>query len=295
MRWKKVTLIGVGLLGGSLGLALKKRRLAGRVTGFVRRKETIAECRKRRALDEATLDLQAAVRDADLVIFCTPLAQMRLLVKAALPALKKGAIVTDVGSTKESVVKDLETLVTRAGGHFVGSHPMAGSEKTGVQAAKEDLFEGAVCVVTPTRKTPVAAVRKVEAFWQDVGCSVLKMTARRHDQLVSRCSHLTHLLAATLAGYVLDPKHGVDQQQLCASGFRDATRVASGSAEMWRDIAMANRSNLSRSVTELIRDLEKFQRLLNKADAHGMEAFFARAKERRDNWVRGKAPISNIQ
>ena len=284
MHWRKVTLIGVGLLGGSLGLALKRRKLARQVTGYVRRAASIAESRRKGAVDLATQDIQAAVAGADLVVLCTPLARMRPLVKRLLPALKRGAIVTDVGSVKAGVVKELESLVARAGAHFVGSHPMAGGEKMGVAAAKADLFNCAACVVTPTRKSNQGAVRKVEQLWKSVGGRVLSVSPEVHDLLVSRTSHLPHLVAATLAGSVLGPGQPKNQPALCANGFRDTTRIASGSPEMWRDIALANRRNLAKALKSFIADLEKVQRLVAKGDAKGIEKFLSTSKKRRDNW-----------
>ena len=208
-----------------------------------------------------------------------------------LPALKRGAIVTDVGSVKAGVVRELESLVAKAGAHFVGSHPMAGAEKTGVGAAGADLFVNAVCVVTPTRKSNPAAVRKVEQFWKALGARTLRLPPEEHDLLVSRSSHLPHVVAAALAGYVLDPAHPKQQAALCANGFRDTTRIASGSPEMWRDIALANRKNLGRAVEDFISDLKKFQRVLDKADAKAIAKFFETAKARRDRWcARGASP-----
>jgi prephenate dehydrogenase len=284
VRWQKITIVGIGLLGGSLGMAIKRRRLAGRVEGYVRRAATVEECRKLKALDRATLDLHSAVVDADLVILCTPLAQMQALVKKMLPSLKPGAIVTDVGSVKASVVKDVESLVAKAGAHFVGSHPMAGGEKSGVSAARADLFVNAVCVVTPTRKTPVAALSQVEDFWEAVGARLLGLSPEQHDALVARSSHLPHAIAATLAAGVLNPKHPFPQTKLCATGFRDTTRIASGSPEMWRDIALANRRHLDRALEGFIVDLRKFQAALRRGDARAIEKFFATAKARRDQW-----------
>jgi prephenate dehydrogenase len=293
VRWKKITIVGIGLLGGSLGMAIKRRRLAARVEGYARRPATVAECRKLKALDRATLDLLSAVADADLVILCTPLAQMRSLVKEMLPALKRGAIVTDVGSVKASVVEELESLVARAGGHFVGSHPMAGGEKSGVSAARADLFENAVCVVTPTRKSKPAVVSELEEFWEAVGARLILLSPQQHDALVARSSHLPHTIAATLAAGVLNPKHPFPQTQLCATGFRDTTRVASGSPEMWRDIALANRRNLNRSLDGFVADLRKFQAALRRGDAKAVEKFFATAKLRRDQWCAcGASPSS---
>jgi prephenate dehydrogenase len=293
VQFRKITIIGVGLLGGSIGLAARKFRVAKEIAGFIRSKKTIAECEKFGATDFATNDLLAAVSNADLVILCTPLAQMRSLTEQFLSALKRGAIVTDVGSVKAGVVRELESLVKKTGAQFVGGHPMAGAEKTGVAAARENLFDNAVCVLTPTKKTNSAALKKLEQFWKSLGARVLKMDAAQHDLLVSRSSHLPHVVAATLANLVLNPASPKQQAALCANGFRDTTRIASGSPEMWRDIALANRKNLSRSLDAFISDLQKFQRILKKSDAKAVSNFFATAKLRRDNWCVSSASTSS--
>jgi prephenate dehydrogenase len=293
VQFRKITIVGVGLLGGSIGLATKKRRIAGEIAGFVRSKKSIADCEKFGATDFATTDLLAAVSNSDLIILCTPLAQMLPLAKQFLPALKRGAIVTDVGSVKAGVVRDLELLIKKSGAHFIGGHPMAGAEKTGVAAARENLFENAVCVLTPTKKSNANAIRKLEQFWKSLGARVLKMDAAQHDLLVSRSSHLPHVVAATLANLVLNPANPKQQSALCANGFRDTTRIASGSPEMWRDIALANRKNLSRSLDTFISDLQKFQRALKKSDAKSVSKFFATAKLRRDNWCGKGASTSS--
>jgi len=284
VHFRKVTIIGVGLLGGSLGLALKKRGLADQVVGYVRRAASVAECEKAKAVDVCTCDLSAAVADADLIVLCTPLAQMLPLLKEMRPAIKRGVIITDVGSVKATVVKELESRVAKLGAHFIGSHPMAGAEKTGVAAARAELFTNAVCVVTSTKKSHPPSVKKLKSFWEAVGARVLQLAPDLHDELVSRSSHLPHVAAATLANLVLDPKHSKSQPLLCANGFRDTTRVASGSPEMWRDIAMANRKNLAKSLEVFIRDLKKFQNLLKKGDAQAAEKFFQSGKQRRDAW-----------
>jgi prephenate dehydrogenase len=293
MQFQKITIIGVGLLGGSIGLAVKRRKLAREVAGFVRRARILKDCEKAGAVDFATTDLLAAVSNSNLIILCTPLAQMLPLAKQFLPALKRGAIVTDVGSVKSGVVRELESLVKKTGAHFIGSHPMAGAEKTGVSAARADLFANAVCVVTATKKSSSAAARRLEQFWKSLGARVLKLDAAQHDLLVSRTSHLPHIVAATLANLVLNPASPKQQAALCANGFRDTTRIASGSPEMWRDIALANRKNLSRSLDTFIADLHKFQRSLKKSDAKAVSKFFATAKARRDNWCASSASTSS--
>ena len=284
MHWKKISLVGVGLLGGSLGQALKQRRLAGSVVGFVRRAASVAECTKAGAVDHATLDLREAVGGADIVVLCTPILKMRPLVEQMLPALQAGAILTDVGSVKGAVVRDLEALAAKAGVHFVGSHPMAGAEKNGVAAARPDLFVNAVCVVTPTRRSNPGAVRELERLWKSVGGRLLRIAPDAHDALVSRSSHLPHVVAAGLANLVLDPRRPKTQAQLCANGFRDTTRIASGSPEMWRDIALANRRHLSRALATFFKDLRAFRRALSKGDAPALQKYFETAKERRDLW-----------
>ncbi|MEI6194976.1 MAG: prephenate dehydrogenase/arogenate dehydrogenase family protein [Verrucomicrobiota bacterium] len=284
MQFRKITIVGVGLLGGSIGLAVRRHRLAVEIAGFVRRAASLKDCEKAGAVDYAVTDLLAAVSNADLIILCTPLAQMCALTEQILPALKHGAIVTDVGSVKAGVVRELESITAKVGAHFVGSHPMAGGEKMGVLAARADLFENAVCIVTPTKKSNATAVRKVEQFWKSLGARVLRLAAGEHDRLVSRSSHLPHVVAATLAALVLDPKQSKTQGQLCATGFRDTTRIASGSPEMWRDIVLANRKNLSQSVDAFVAELKKFQGTLRRGDGKAVEKIFAAAKQRRDNW-----------
>ena len=284
MQFRKITIVGVGLLGGSIGLAARQRKLAREVAGFVRRAASLRDCERAGAVDFATTDLLAAVSNSDLIILCTPLAQMRALAQQIIPALKRGASVTDVGSVKADVVRELESIIANAGAYFIGSHPMAGAEKTGVTAARKNLFENAACVLTPTKKTNSAALKKLEQFWKSLGARVLKMDAAQHDLLVSRSSHLPHVIAAALADLVLDPANPKTQSQLCATGFRDTTRIASGSPEMWRDIALANRKNVSQSVDAFVGELKKFQAALKKSDGKAVEKFFATAKQRRDNW-----------
>jgi prephenate dehydrogenase len=293
VAFQKISIIGVGLLGGSIGLAVKQRRFAREVAGFVRRKSSLKDCEKMGAVDYATTDLLAAVSDADLIILCTPLAQMRSLTEQFLPALKRGAIVTDVGSVKAGVVRELDSLLKKSGAHFVGSHPMAGAEKTGVLAARSNLFENAVCVLTAAKGTNATALRKVETFWKSLGARTLKLNPAQHDLLVSRSSHLPHVIAATLAGLVLNPAQPKTQAALCATGFRDTTRIASGSPEMWRDIALANRKNISQSVDAFVGELKKFQSALKRNDAAAVEKFFTTAKTRRDHWCAKAKTISS--
>lgn len=265
-------------------MALKRRGLAGHIEGYVRREASVEECTRHGAVDRAGTDLNTAVAGADLIIFCTPLAQMSDLAHRMSPSIKRGAVVTDVGSVKGTVVSQLEPLVNAAGAHFVGSHPMAGAEKMGVSAARADLFANAICVITPTPRTSIQIVRIVEDFWTAVGGLPIRMSPDLHDEFISRSSHLPHVVAAELANYVLSPAHPKEQAVLCANGFRDTTRIASGSPEMWRDISLANRKNLARVLGVFIEDLQEFRLALEREDVKAIEEFFAVAKHRRDQW-----------
>jgi len=294
MRWQNVTVIGAGLLGGSLCLALKRRSLGARVRACVRRDASLAECRKLEIADVVTKDLKEAVEGAELVVLCTPLSQMAALAADMRPFLRQGAVVTDVGSVKGTVVRELEPIVLQARAEFVGSHPMAGSEKTGVAAARADLFDNAVCLVTPGRYSSPQAIAGVEEFWRAVGGWPIRLNPEAHDDLVSRSSHLPHVVAAELVNYILSPAHPKEQRVVCANGFRDTTRIASGSPEMWRDIALANRKNLGRVLGVFIEDLQEFQLALEREDAGAIEEFFAHAKERRDQW-RAHSPAASAE
>ncbi|MHB1305637.1 MAG: prephenate dehydrogenase [Limisphaerales bacterium] len=293
MSFRKLALIGVGLLGGSLGLAVKQRRLAARVEGYVRRESSVAECLAAGAVDQASTDLAAVIAEADLVVLCTPIGQMGSLARSFSSKLAPGALVTDVGSVKETVVRELEPLIAAAGGLFVGSHPMAGAEKMGVSHARADLFAGAVCVVTPTAQTPPAALEAVENLWRGVGGRVLRLSPEAHDVRVARSSHLPQALAATLANLVLDEIHGPEQARLCAGGFRDGTRIASGSPEMWRDIMLSNREPLLRALGEYAERIEELRRAVERGDVATISGLLESAKRRRDGWLNSPAHNSS--
>jgi prephenate dehydrogenase len=229
--------------------------------------------------------LEQAVEGADLIVLCTPLFQMTELALAMRAHVQANALITDVGSVKGALVAELEPIFTAGGAAFVGSHPMAGSEKTGVSAARADLFLNAACAVTPTANSPAAKVAETEELWRSVGARVLRISPEAHDELVSRSSHLPHVLAAQLAAFVLDPELGTEQSKLCANGFRDSTRIASGSPEMWRDIVLMNRARLLEALDQFSGRLDRFRAVLEKNDAGAIEDFFRKAKTLRDEWT----------
>lgn len=286
MLFEKISIVGVGLLGGSLGLAIRAKRIAGRVEGFVRREESIAECESLAIADRISNDLASVLADSDLTILCTPVERMKSLVEPHASVMKRGSILTDVGSVKQCVVDSLETLHDSAGVRFIGSHPMAGGERVGVAQSRADLFESGVCAVTPTAKSDIDALNKVNGFWRALGMKVIQLGPQLHDQLVCRASHLPHLLSSVLAGYVLDPEFPEEQRQLCAGGFRDTTRVASGPVGMWQGILRANKANLISDLAMISAKLDGLKNALANDDFHALEVLLRSGFERRERWLR---------
>lgn len=287
MQFNKVAIVGMGLLGGSLGRALREGRLASCVAGYARRPATIEESLQIGAADFASTDLAAVVQNAEIVLLCTPVGQMGALARLCLPHLSPGAVVSDVGSTKASVVHELEPLFESSPASFIGSHPMAGSEQTGVLASRADLYRHARCVITPTPRSSPEAVLKVHALWRAVGARTLELSPEQHDQWVARSSHLPQVLASVLAHHVLGPEQPAGLSDLCATGFRDTTRLASGSPEMWRDIALSNREALREALRAWSAELARFDAALAGENACAIGEFLQEARERRDAWLRG--------
>ena len=280
MEFPKITLVGVGLLGGSVGLAVKQRGVAGQVIGYVRRAESVGECLDAGAVDAATQDLSEALDGSALVILCTPVGDIADMAARLKPHLAADAVITDVGSVKATVVRAVEGVLPR----FVGSHPLCGSEKAGVSHARGDLFEDAACAVTPTGQSDAAAVEMVSGFWTALGGKVVSLTAEEHDAIVARTSHLPHVVASALVNAVLArPRAG--ESEFLGTGFRDTTRLASGSPPMWRDIALTNAEDIARSIDDLQTELEQLKIALSAKDAGSLEKFFAEGKSGRDGWL----------
>jgi len=272
---RQVTIIGVGLLGGSAGLALKARCPRARVCGVGRRKASLDKALEVGAIDAAYLEAAEPAADSDLVILATPVGAFAVYLRAVAPVLKDSAIVTDVGSTKGAVVRIAgEILGPR--GPFVGSHPMAGSEQKGPAFARADLFDGATCIVTPTPRTPPAAVRRVEAFWRMLGMRTVRMKPADHDRVLAKVSHLPHVLASLLV--MLPDRKALDA---AATGFRDMTRLAAGDPEVWRDVLLTNRREILRAIDRFDESLVGLRDLLELPDVVGLERFLAAARHRR--------------
>ena len=236
------------------------------------------------AIDVGFEDPVKAAKGADLIVLCTPVLMLSPLLKQIAPALNPGALVTDVGSTKGSIVRDAATLMP-ATAAFVGSHPMAGSEKRGVQYAKADLFDGAMCIVTPTASTSATALGKVDDFWRLLGMHVTHMDAEVHDRAVSDISHLPHLLAAALMAMQSEASLAV-----AGRGFADMTRIAAGDGGLWRDILLDNRERVRESLSDFKAQIAKIESLLDADDLEGVKQWLDQAAARREQMKAKKEP-----
>ena len=276
MEVRRLSILGMGLLGGSLGLAVKKRINNCEIFGYAHRKETLDAAISMGAMDRGFSHAAEAVSGADLVVLCTPVLMLSPLLKEVAPNLAGGAVVTDVGSTKRSIVSEGEKALAGTGRQFVGSHPMAGSEKRGVQYARADLYEGAVCITTPTEKTDPAALEKVEGFWKALCMRVTRIEPNRHDQLLADVSHLPHAVAGALVAIQDDRA-----LEICGKGFLDLTRIAGGDGGLWRDILLDNRDSVRGSIRRLSAELAALDQLLEEADSEGIKRWLEQASERR--------------
>jgi prephenate dehydrogenase len=255
--FEKLAIVGVGLLGGSLALAAKERKLADHVLGIGRSEESLKQAVEMGAIDDYTTDLAAGVAEADIVVLCTPVRHITASVPTVMAHIKPGAIVTDVGSTKCTIVDVAEAAAASSKGTFVGAHPMAGSEKSGVAHARPDLFAGTNCFITPTPRTPLQTLATVAAWWRALGCRLAIARPQRHDALVALVSHLPHLVAVALVRAVESFEE--DQNLLkgiIGNGFRDTTRIASGSAQVWQDICAENSKEIESAIAAFRRALD---------------------------------------
>jgi prephenate dehydrogenase len=278
---KRIAILGLGLMGGSLGLALKAAGFRGVVAGYARRRETGEEALRRSVVDEVFDRPDTAAADADLSVICLPILAIPELARSCADRFKPGSLVTDVGSTKRVLVEELTGLLAPRGVGFVGSHPIAGSEQQGLDAARADLYDHAVTVVTPGPGSTAAGVRAIREFWESVGSRVLEMSPDQHDQILARTSHLPHLAAAALAATVGREPADEALPSFCGPGFRDATRIAAGSPEVWRDIVETNRANLLGELEAFRRELDRAIEAVSSRQPESARTFLEQARQRR--------------
>jgi len=283
---EKLVVVGVGLVGGSFALALKGAGAVGRVIGVGRGARNIRRALELKIIDAAGALDEATFADADLVLLAVPLGQMRAVMRSIAPHLGAKTVVTDAGSTKEGVVALARRELKGALSRFVPGHPVAGTEKSGADAAFAGLYRGRRVVLTPLEETGPEALALVRAAWERCGASVFELRPREHDAVMASVSHLPHVLAYALVDQVARHKNAQQLFSYAAGGFRDFTRIAASHPEMWRDICLANKKAL---LAELVRyggKLERVKRMLERGDARALHALFSGAREARDRWLK---------
>ncbi len=267
--FNKITIVGVGLLGGSIGMAVKKQRLCREVCGYFRNKKKIVRARRLGAVDTGTDNFTGAVEGSDLIILCSPVEDIKARIKELKRLGMTKTLITDVGSTKTEIIRAAKGL------NFVGSHPLAGSEQSGVAYGRPDLFKNSVCIVTPDL-APHTSVRAICRFWKILGSRVITLCAKRHDAALAFTSHLPHAVAYALACII--PDHcGL----LAAGGLKDTTRIALSHPEVWSDIFLSNRTNVLKSLTVFERSLKRLKDTVAAEDRKALKKFLFCGRSRR--------------
>lgn len=286
----RLVIIGVGLIGGSFALALRKAGLVKHITGIGRSPANMQYAVELGVIDEIASDTATALHNADLVFLAMPVGQTAATMEHIAPHLHARTIITDAGSTKQDVVTAARHyLPLQNRHHFVPGHPIAGAEHSGVQAAQADLYTHKHVILTPLPETSAAAVERVQQLWQACGANVSLMPADEHDRVLAATSHLPHLLAFTLMNHL---HHSTGQPEnllrFAGSGFRDFTRIASSSPEMWRDICLANREALLEQIKAYQNELNSLREMLEKHDGEGLGQAFSQARGMREDWLNKK-------
>jgi len=276
----KIALIGIGLIGGSIALAARRGGLAKQIVAATRSDATAARANELKLVDHCGTDLAAACKDADLVVVCTPVGACGPAAKAIAPSLKKGCIVSDVGSVKQAVIADMKPHIP-AGVHFVPAHPVAGTEYSGPEAAILDLFQGRGCILTPLPGVDTAAADKLEAFWKALGSDVNLLAPAHHDRILAITSHLPHLIAYTIVGTADDLGGHLNSEVLkyAAGGFRDFTRIAASDPTMWRDVFLNNKEAVLEVLQRFQEDLFYLQRAIRWDEGDKLFDLFTRTRE----------------
>tara|TARA_R110000772_G_scaffold49123_9_gene113102 strand:+ start:44586 stop:45485 length:900 start_codon:yes stop_codon:yes gene_type:complete len=277
--FNRMAFIGIGLIGSSLARVVRRDGLAGEIAVAARRQETLDAAVRLGLADQVTTDPAEAARDADIVVICTPLGAYAAVAEAIAPALKPGAIVTDVGSVKRAAIEAIKPHLP-AGVHLVPGHPLAGTEHSGPESGFAELFEGRWHLLTPETGTDEAAVAKVTELWQRAGSKVEIMDPAHHDQVLAITSHLPHLIAYTIVDTATQLSADLQKEviEFSATGFRDFTRIAASDPVMWRDIFLTNREAVLEILGRFTEDLTAMQRMIRKGDGDGLEEVFTRTR-----------------
>jgi prephenate dehydrogenase len=275
-RFKTVAIVGVGLIGGSIGLALRQRGIAEHVVGVGRRQSSLRTARRVGAVTNTTIDLAKGVAEAELVVVCSPVALVAEHVRQAALACPEGTLMTDAGSAKQAIVEALDAQLPR-GCRFLGSHPLAGGEKSGAAHADANLFEGRIAILTPTRNTRAEDFDLLERFWSDLGSVVIQMAAEEHDRALAATSHVPHAVAAALAATIPETHF-----RLSGAGLLDTTRIAAGDPGLWKPIFAMNRRNVLAALARFEGQLALLRSALERGDEDALEKLLAAAKKTRD-------------
>ena len=278
----RLAIIGVGLIGGSLSLALKEAGAVGEVIGCGRGKPNLEKALELGVIDKFVREPLEAVRDADVVFLATPVKTLKTVTQQCLPGLKPGAIITDGGSVKGDVARAIEPLLPE-GVYFVPGHPIAGTENSGAEAAFPSLYQGKRCILTPTENTDPQALELIEQMWRTVGSDVVRMSLEKHDKILAAISHLPHMVAYSLVNAVGSYDHYEENiLEYSAGGFRDFTRIASSDPTMWRDIAETNRDALLEMMEQFEKSLAELKADIAEGNGEKLFEFFLRSKQLRD-------------
>jgi cyclohexadieny/prephenate dehydrogenase len=278
--FQQITILGPGLLGASLAMAVKERGLAARVVTWSRRPESRAKCLNQSWCDAVFDSPEKAVVGSDLVVICTPVQTIVPLLVQIRPALDAEALITDVGSTKSLICREARTALEGHSATFLGAHPMAGSEQAGMEHAQSGLFENAACILTPLDDASAEAIAKLSAFWDALGMTVSTVSPEKHDEIVAHVSHLPHLLASTLCGYLAAQDD--TWRTLAGGGLRDTTRIASGDPQLWKQILEQNSDEVVRAIEGFEQQLHHLKTALLNQDSLGVIAQLERGKTYRD-------------
>lgn len=265
-------------MGSSFALALRKKGYKGRITGIGRNRNNLVKAKRRRIINDYSTDPAQGIKDADLVLLAVPVGRFETIVKGMRHALKKGAVVTDVGSVKAEIVRKIEPLMPE-GVDFVGAHPIAGRECSGIECATADLYQNALCIITPSAKTRGAALRKIKELWKSVGARTVIMTPQEHDVIYAAVSHLPHVVAYALVNSISRTRKGILHNG--GRGLRDMTRIALSSSEMWRDICAYNRAHLLATLRRFTSSVAHLTRLIENSNWSALEKEFIKAKKAR--------------
>ena len=278
--FQQITILGPGLLGASLAMAVKERGLAARVVTWSRRPESRAKCLNQSWCDAVFDSPEKAVVGSDLVVICTPVQTIVPLLVQIRPALDAEALITDVGSTKSLICREARSALEGHSATFLGAHPMAGSEQAGMEHAQSDLFENAACILTPLDDASAEAIAQLSAFWDALGMTVSTVSPEKHDEIVAHVSHLPHLLASTLCGYLAAQDD--TWRTLAGGGLRDTTRIASGDPQLWKQILEQNSDEVVRAIEGFEQQLHHLKTALLNQDSLGVIAQLERGKTYRD-------------